>query len=97
MRRIPLRYSPSQTNESSSYLNVSTSSELLLDTPSFTSFQGNGYLTNITLVFIFWDLPLFSLFAENWRCEMIPSFSGIEKVIRTAFSFSGKKDKQITG
>src|ERR1035438_9759160 len=49
---MPWRYSPSQTNDSSSNRRVSRSSMLLLETPSLTSFQVNGSLRNISFVCI---------------------------------------------
>src|ERR1700687_2788989 len=57
MRRMPWRYSPSQTNDSSSNRRVSRSSMLLLETPSLTSFQVSGSLRNISLVCISSQAP----------------------------------------
>ena len=88
---MPLRYSPSQTNDSSSNLSVARSSVLLLETPSLTSFQVSGSLRNSSLVFIVSKAPSVSFLGKNWGRQIIPACAGIKKTVRITFLFTGKK------
>src|SRR5712691_10360674 len=97
MRRMPLRYSPSQTNDSSSNLSVSRSSVLLLETPSLTSFQVSGSLMTSSLVFIFKTLSVVSFFGKYGGGEIIPAGAGIKKTVGIAFLFTREKDEQVSG
>src|SRR3989338_5469390 len=96
MRRIPFRYSPSHTNVSSSYRSVATSSVLLLETPSLTSFQVNGSLRNSSWVFIV-EVPLVLLLGQDWDGKVVPADAGIQKAIGVVFPFAGEEHQQVAG